>query len=86
MEITVEQILALAKTSTACQTALKGMFPKAFTPQPVKVAGKDIGFFVCSRNYGNYKEHGFYLDSDYNWEIKTDSENELVLIPTTKGE
>jgi hypothetical protein len=36
------------------------------------------------RNYGEYSNLGFYLNSTYNWEIKVDSKNANVLVPTKK--
>ena len=32
----------------------------------------------------NYHHKGFWLDNKYNWELITDNENEIVLVPTKK--
>ncbi len=86
MDITTAQIRKLAKTSNSAMCELRAMFPQAFEPQPVKVTKAVMGNFLCTRNYGEYKDYGFYLDGDYNWVIKTDDAGELVLVPTTKEE
>ena len=37
-----------------------------------------------NQTYYNYKDKAFFLSDDYNWEIKTDSDGTLCLIPTKK--
>lgn len=34
--------------------------------------------------HGTYKNKGFWLSAEYNWEIVTDDEDDLVLVPTRK--
>jgi hypothetical protein len=40
---------------------------------------------LAVRGFGEYKNKGFYLNDDYNWEIVKDSFDDLVLIPTRKS-
>lgn len=46
------------------------------------------GFLTCSflqiRGSGEFKDKGFYLDNDYNWEIVKDKEGMMCLVPTKK--
>ena len=54
---------------------------KHFTKEELeKMWGDDIEV----RTNGEYRNKGFYLCKDYNWEIKTDSSGVQVLIPTKK--
>lgn len=39
---------------------------------------------LCIREFGEYKNKGFYLSSTHNWEIVTDNRNQKVLIPTKR--
>ena len=45
---------------------------------------KDNVIVICDRSSGEFKEKAFTLNSNYNWEIKTDSDGTLCLIPTKK--
>lgn len=51
-------------------------------------AAKDAGFidksFLEIKVSGEYSKKAFYLNDDYNWELKRDSSGDLVLIPTEK--
>jgi len=39
---------------------------------------------IAIRKESEYEDKAFYLNGDFEWEIKTDSENLLCLIPTHK--
>ena len=39
---------------------------------------------IQKRKYEEYTDKGLWLSNDYDWEIKTDSDGELCLIPTKK--
>jgi hypothetical protein len=39
---------------------------------------------LAVRALGEYRDKGFYLDDDYNWEIVKDNYGDLILIPTRK--
>jgi len=41
-------------------------------------------YTIQIRDSGEYKNKAFYLDNDYNWEVKKDNENILCLILTRK--
>jgi len=45
----------------------------------IRNGDKDI---IRIRKYEEYTDKGFWLSNDYDWEIKTDSDSELCLIPT----
>ena len=45
----------------------------------------DGSSILAVRGFGEYKNKGFYLNDDYNWEIVKDSFYDLVLIPTRKS-
>lgn len=47
----------------------------------IRNGDKDI---IRIRKYEEYTDKGFWLSNDYDWEIKTDSDSELCLIPTKK--
>jgi len=52
-------------------------------------AGEELGLcnnFIQIRvdHHSDYYHKGFYLDSEYNWELITDNKNEIVLVPTKK--
>lgn len=54
---------------------------KFFTKEELeKMWGDDIEV----RNHREYRNKGFYLCDDYNWELKVDSAGVTVLIPTKK--
>jgi hypothetical protein len=98
LEITKERILAAAaKCSTAKQT-LQTLFPEAFEDDkyfylrggPVDGLslfipnGTSGNSMISIRAYGEYVDKSFYLNTRYNWEIKTDTHDNLCLIPTKK--
>jgi len=52
-------------------------------------AGEELGLgndFIQVRvdKYSTHYHKGFYLSSEYNWELITDNKNEIVLVPTKK--
>ncbi len=52
-----------------------------------KEPGDDSGraAMIEVRGFHEYENKGFWLNDEYNWEIKKDSQNLLVLIPTPKN-
>lgn len=40
---------------------------------------------IVIRSNGEYEDRAFYLESDYDWEIKEDNLGQTCLIPTRKG-
>ncbi len=48
----------------------------------MKIEGFQNNLMV--RGSGEYKNKGFYLSDACNWELKTDSQGLLVLVPTRK--
>ena len=55
-----------------------------FTHEQGRNAGFGSYHFLQVRGCGEYENKGFYLHSDYNWEIVKDSNGVLVLLPTKK--
>lgn len=100
LEISKERVLeAASKCSTAKET-LKTLFPEVFEEEdkyfdfsdtPALVLDPSINFptgfsnaSILIRKDGEYEDKGFFLNPYLRWEIKKDSENALVLIPTRK--
>jgi hypothetical protein len=73
------------------QTKLKeiydilGSYIEIMKPKKYKYVNiEKINDFLWVRNQGMYKKQSFYLNSAYHWEIITDDEDYLVLLPTRK--
>ena len=54
---------------------------KIFTSEQAMNAGFNNNRFIQIRTAFEYESKGFFLDSNYNWEIVTDSNSQLVLLP-----
>lgn len=55
-----------------------------FSGEQSEAVGFNNSSFMQVRRQGEYRDKGFYLDSKYNWEIKRDRRDHLVLLPTKK--
>ncbi len=55
-----------------------------FDDEKAKEAGFHGYNFMMVRSRDKFKHISFYLDDDYNWELKRDKNNMLCLIPTKK--
>lgn len=90
---TKEQVLSAAKESSV-HKALQKLFPEHFKDfelpngyikDPNQSDNLGLGYATLTvRSSGNLAKKGFYLARNVNWEIKTDNENKLVLVPTRK--
>ena len=43
-----------------------------------------LGPVIQLRHSGEFMDHAFWLDGEYNWILGTDSENNIILVPTKK--
>ena len=85
--VTADKIRAMAAKSPQVKEVLKEGFPECFEEdKSVNVLESDFHFNgkLCVRLGGEYANKGFWLEKDYDWEIKTDAFGCLVLIPTKK--
>lgn len=48
------------------------------------VVDYDKSILITGRASSNYKNKGLWLSSHYNWELVTDNESNIVLVPTRK--
>jgi hypothetical protein len=55
-----------------------------FTEEQAEKAGFGSRSFMLVRGSGEFKSKGFYLSDRINWELVTDSEGMMVLLPTKK--
>jgi hypothetical protein len=46
--------------------------------------GSTNSSLIAVRTHGKYKNKGFFLNSDYNWELAKDDNNNLCLLPTRR--
>jgi len=85
VKTTKERILeAASKCSTAKET-LKTLFPEVFVEdKSVEVPDEVLKGFICRRDSGEFAHKAFFLTTGYNWELKKDSADVLILIPTKK--
>lgn len=84
---TKEQVLEAASTSKEAKDALVKLFPKYFEDDKyvyIENEEKITKRFLYTRMEGKYKNKGFYLSSEFNWEIIKDNSGVLVLLPTKK--
>lgn len=96
LKITKERVLEAANSCAQAKGVLKKIFPEVFEDDkylnipPIinekkqilyTKEGKDI---IWSSLTGNFKEKGFYLISEYDWNIVIDDERNKILVPTKK--
>lgn len=88
---TKEQILEAANKCPQAKQTLKTLFPEVF--DDYKYLSKDE--LICKSGFINrnmidirisdkFKNKGYYLSDSYNWEIITDDNGVLCLIPTKR--
>lgn len=92
-QLTKEQIIEASKTSKEAKECLEKLFPELFPKDLLVMVNEDYTYKTKGRTIDllrlktldEYAFKGFYLNDDFNWEIKRDSKNVLCLIPTRKS-
>lgn len=50
----------------------------------VEITSNNYAKYVTPRVQGNLANKAYYLERDFNWELKTDNNGALCLVPTKK--
>lgn len=83
--IDAEKVKTTAYLYPGSKHVLQMLFPEAFVPEPVPTA--ELARFMrqpLNRLDGKFKDKGFYLDKNYNWQIETDEQSATVLVAYAK--
>lgn len=83
LKTTRVRVMEVASEGKKQKKALKKLFPKTFDKGTlVNVDNSFIKSVLEPRIAGNYKQKAIFLPQEYNWEIKIDSNKQLVLVPS----